>query len=250
MRCLLFSNWNVLAELDPLWTILSEPGKKFGKWNPAEFFSTGEREAHRVLEMCKSHGIDVTFDRLLDFGCGVGRMTRGFSHAFQSCTGLDVSEKMISLAKAHNADRANCTFIASDAAKLPFESGTFDFCIHSPGSSAPAYKESDFRVCRGVHPRRQRWRRHFLSTADRSSSSTTNRAALGRLWAVLALLGVPKSWLFMRAGLAPIQINGIARNSVEKFISSHGAELRGVERYDPNEGSFHSNYYLVVKKGF
>ena len=34
---------------------------------------------------------------------------------------------MISLAKAHNADRANCTFIASDAAKLPFESGTFDF---------------------------------------------------------------------------------------------------------------------------
>ena len=121
------ANWNVLAELDPLWTILSEPEKKFGKWNPAEFFSTGEREADRVLEMCKSHGIAPTFDRFLDFGCGVGRMTRGFSRAFKSCTGLDVSEKMISLAKTYNADRANCNFIANDAPKLPFESRTFDF---------------------------------------------------------------------------------------------------------------------------
>ncbi len=243
------SNWNVLAELDPLWTILSEPGKKFGKWNPAEFFSTGEREAHRVLEMCKSHGIDVTFDRLLDFGCGVGRMTRGFSHAFQSCTGLDVSEKMISLAKAHNADRANCTFIASDAAKLPFESGTFDFVFtvlvlqHLPTKKAILEYVAEFiRVVKdgGV-----------ISFQLPIAVPVRRRIQLRRrLWAVLALLGVPKSWLFMRAGLAPIQINGIARNSVEKFISSHGAELRGVERYDPNEGSFHSNYYLVVKKGF
>jgi hypothetical protein len=28
------SNWNALAELDPLWTVLSDPAKKFGKWDP------------------------------------------------------------------------------------------------------------------------------------------------------------------------------------------------------------------------
>ena len=53
------SNWNTLAELDPLWAVLSNPRKKFGEWDPAEVFSKGEREAERVIGLGKSLFGDV-----------------------------------------------------------------------------------------------------------------------------------------------------------------------------------------------
>jgi hypothetical protein len=77
------SHWNALAKFDPLWTILSKPDKKFEKSNCEEFFSNGAREARRVLAICKAKSIDISFGRFLDFGCGVGRMTRGFSGFFE-----------------------------------------------------------------------------------------------------------------------------------------------------------------------
>jgi ubiquinone/menaquinone biosynthesis C-methylase UbiE len=122
-----FSDWNKLAELDPLWTILSDPQKKFGKWDPAEFFRTGELEADRVMAMCKSHGLAMRFGKFLDFGCGVGRMTRGFSRFFGSCVGVDVSKKMIGLATQFNSTVPHCDFVASEAVRLPFEDNSFDF---------------------------------------------------------------------------------------------------------------------------
>src|SRR5271167_1153918 len=121
------SNWNTLAELDPLWTVLSDPEKKFGKWDPAEFFGTGAREAERVLALCTSNGRKVSCEKVLDFGCGVGRMTRAFSSFFASCVGIDVSENMVSLARKFNSDRPHCEFIASGAAVLPFPDNSFDF---------------------------------------------------------------------------------------------------------------------------
>jgi SAM-dependent methyltransferase len=239
-------NWNSLAELDPLWTVLSEPDKKFGKWDPNEFFSTGEKEAGRVLKMCESNGLAVSFDKMLDFGCGVGRMTRGFSHTFRSCTGVDVSQKMVALAEKYNADRPNCAFVTSSAPRLPFEDGTFDFVFttlvlqHLPTRQIILNFISEFfRVAKvgGAVvfqlPIAVPFRRRIQGRR--------------RLWALLAGIGVSREWLFRRAGLAPIQINGIARDKIERFIKAQGGELRGIQRYDPAEGDFHSNYYLAVK---
>ena len=121
------SNWNALAEFDPLWTILSEPDKKFGKWNREEFFSSGAREAQRVLAICEANSIGISFDRFLDFGCGVGRMTRGFSGFFQPGVGLDVSGKMVGLARQFNSEVKHCEFIAIESALLPFANDRFDF---------------------------------------------------------------------------------------------------------------------------
>ncbi len=69
-----------------------------------------------------------------------------------------------------------------------------------------------------------------------------------RIWPLLASLGIPKSWLFEKLGLAPILINGISRQEIEKFVCAHGGRVQAVERYDNNEGRFHSYYYFVVKQ--
>jgi ubiquinone/menaquinone biosynthesis C-methylase UbiE len=243
------SNWNALAELDPLWTILSEPEKKFGKWDAAEFFNTGNPEAQRVLEMCKSNAVDVSFGRMLDFGCGVGRMTRAFSAYFQGCVGVDVSEKMIILAKQYNSQVPHCEFIASEAARLPVPDATFDFVFtvlvlqHLPTRASIRNYISEFiRVAKdgGV----------IAFQLPVAVPLIRRIQPKRRLWAVLAALGVPSSWLF-RQGLAPIQINGIPRKEVERFLRAQGAEVRVVEKYRTGaaaEDPCHSYYYVAVRK--
>jgi SAM-dependent methyltransferase len=242
------SNWNVLAKLDPLWTVLSDPQKKFGKWNADEFFATGKREAERVLAMCTSRGMIFSCGKLLDFGCGVGRMTRGFSHFFESCTGVDVSENMVSLARQYSAARPQCTFVASQSAELPFPDRTFDFVFtvlvlqHLATQSAIfGYIGEFLRVVRdnGV----------VVFQVPIEVPLRRRIQLRRRLWAALSSMGVSKSLLF-KIGLAPIQINGVSRARVEQFVAEHGGQVIGVERYDPSEGDFHSNYYFVMKKPF
>jgi SAM-dependent methyltransferase len=240
------SNWNVLAELDPLWTILSDPEKKFGKWDSKEFFGTGTKEAERVLALCRSNSLNISYGKLLDFGCGVGRMTRAFANFFTSCVGIDVSVKMIALAKQFNSDTPSCSFIANDGATIPFENNSFEFVFsllvlqHLPNKSMILSYIAEFiRVAKedGVVvfqlPNEVPFRRRLQLRR--------------RLWSLLSAVGVPRSWLFKKMGLAPIQMNGISRAEVERFISARGAKLRGVERYDLTEGEYHSYYYLVHK---
>jgi ubiquinone/menaquinone biosynthesis C-methylase UbiE len=239
------SNWNVLAKLDPLWTILSDPKKKFGKWEPAEFFATGKLEAERVLAMCDSNNVKISYGSLLDFGCGVGRMTRGFSGFFQSCTGIDVSENMVNLARNYNSDRSQCGFVASQGPILPFESESFDVVFtvlvlqHLPSKKAIlAYIGEFIRIVKGGGV--------VIFQLPIEVPIRRRIQLRRRVWWLLSSVGIPKPWLF-KVGLAPIQINGVSRQEVEEFIAKHGARMQAVERYDASEGEFHSNYYFVVK---
>jgi SAM-dependent methyltransferase len=240
------SNWNALAELDPLWAVLSNPQKRFGKWDPVEFFGKGKREAERVLAMCKSNAVDVSYGKLLDFGCGVGRMTRAFAGVFTTCTGIDVSEKMVALARKFNSEQANCQFISSDSGVLPFADESFDFVFsvlvlqHIPRrDTILGYIAEFIRVAtdKGVIVFQlpievPLWRRIQLRR---------------RLWSWLASLGIPESWLFRKLHLAPIPINGISRQEIENFVRARGAKVQAVERYDSREGPFHSYYYFIAK---
>jgi SAM-dependent methyltransferase len=241
------SNWNALAQLDPLWTILSDPAKKFGKWDREEFFGTGDREAERVLAMCKANGVDLSYGSALDFGCGVGRMTRAFSHFFPSCVGIDVSEKMVDLARKFNDDRPQCEFVASAAPTLPFTDKSFDFVFsvlvlqHLPTKKMILGYIAEFiRVAKegGI----------IVFQLPNEVPLRRRIQARRRLWSLLSALGAPPAWLFKKLGLAPIQMNGISSEKIQMFIADQAARLKGAERYDLSEGQYHSYYYFVVKE--
>jgi ubiquinone/menaquinone biosynthesis C-methylase UbiE len=241
------ANWNALAELDPLWTILSDPGKKFGKWDSSEFFSTGEREAERVLAMCAAHQLAITPGRLLDFGCGVGRMTRGFSGHFAFCTGIDVSDKMVGLARTFNADVPHCEFFASQSSTLPFADNSFDLVFsvlvlqHLPTKDAILNFISEFvRVAKPGGA--------IVFQVPIQVPARRRIQLRRRLWSLLSTLGFSQAWQFRHLGLTPIQINGVSRQKVQSVLAERGAVVRAVERFDLQEGEFHSNYYLAVKK--
>ena len=69
-------DWDELAELDPYWAICTTPGKRFGGWDTDEFFATGEREIGAVLAEAEPLGVPGARGEALDFGCGLGRLTR------------------------------------------------------------------------------------------------------------------------------------------------------------------------------
>lgn len=125
-------DWEDMAELDPLWAILSVPEKQYNKWNVDEFFDTGKIEVQRLFSEIKNFDNPKNFKRVLDFGCGVGRITRAFANKFEECVGVDISYKMIQLAKKMNSSFTNCRFVLNEKADLKiFDNNYFDMIYAS-----------------------------------------------------------------------------------------------------------------------
>src|SRR5690242_4971973 len=103
-------DWEEIAGEDALWAILSYTDRKFGAWDREEFFRTGEEEIGELMLRARELDRPGGRARALDFGCGVGRLTRALSEHFESCLGLDISETMVNGARELNADRPGCEF--------------------------------------------------------------------------------------------------------------------------------------------
>ena len=94
-----------------------------------EFFDSGEAFIERVWKEIETNfETDFLPQKALDFGCGVGRLTLAMAKRCGQVTGIDISEKMLELAR-NNVDRMNLenvNFVKSevDCAK---DIGEFDF---------------------------------------------------------------------------------------------------------------------------
>ncbi|MCG8619767.1 MAG: class I SAM-dependent methyltransferase [Desulfobacterales bacterium] len=95
-----------------------------------EFFSEGRKYAQKLLKIIRRH-VDPDFSpqKVLDFGCGVGRVAIPLTHMADSVVGMDVSDTMLDEAKknARQMEIANLDFVKNDDR---VEAGSFDF-IHS-----------------------------------------------------------------------------------------------------------------------
>lgn len=126
-------NWEGLARTDPLWAICVDPERKNNKWNVSDFFLSGESEITIVLDHLKSLGISV--DKrgpVLDFGCGVGRLTQAMAGHFDRCYGVDISPTMIELANGFNKHSSTCKYLVNDSQALSvFDDDQFSFIYTS-----------------------------------------------------------------------------------------------------------------------
>jgi SAM-dependent methyltransferase len=123
-------HWTAFGRQDPLWAILTTPGKRGGGWDLDEFFATGRPEVDEVFQMLAARGIAIETGRALDFGSGVGRLTRALAEHFDSCDGVDVAATMIERAREFNCDGERVRFHHNDAADLGlFADESFDFVL-------------------------------------------------------------------------------------------------------------------------
>ena len=72
-------------------------------------------------------------DKILDLGCGAGRVTFGlYEKGYKSVQGIDISEIMVMNAKKINRDKGyDIKFSLGNAISLPYEDGEFDAVVFS-----------------------------------------------------------------------------------------------------------------------
>ena len=114
--------WEALAKEDPRWSIVIREDSR----DPEQFLAGGRWEARRILEWT---GPDLQRDRMLEIGCGVGRMLAGFAPHFGRVDGIDISPEMI--ARGREADHSDNVFltVGSGADLAPFDDHSVDFVV-------------------------------------------------------------------------------------------------------------------------
>jgi len=104
-------------------------------WTDETFFASGERNiAQQILtdmtNICQ--GKDPAAMRVLEIGCGAGRLTRALSNIFGEVHAVDVSGEMVDRARKGLADRPNVKFYQNNGCDLSVvPSLVFDFAYSS-----------------------------------------------------------------------------------------------------------------------
>ncbi|HEU4698101.1 MAG TPA: class I SAM-dependent methyltransferase [Gemmatimonadales bacterium] len=127
--------WERWGAEDPYWGVLSSDQYRKENLDAAaleRFWASGEAHVAGLLEQIHRH-LDPGFAprRVLDFGCGVGRLVVPFARRAETVVGMDVSESMRREARA-NCERmgvANVALVPSDD-RLSALEGQFDL-VHS-----------------------------------------------------------------------------------------------------------------------
>lgn len=240
------SAWEQMGELDPLWAILSDSSKKFGKWDVEEFFRTGLEEISGLMRRCDALGLPRHKERALDFGCGVGRLTQPLADHFDRVVGLDISEAMVRRARALNRHGDRCEFVVHGSPPLPFPDDAIDLIYtrivlqHIPGAMVPAYVREFVRLLRVGG---------LIVMQIPSHIPWVNRIQPKTLaYDTLRRLGVPDRVLFERLGLHPIRMNFVPERTIASVIKAAGGKVLQIES-DASTGSSRtqSRVYVVTK---
>jgi SAM-dependent methyltransferase len=92
-----------------------------------DYFNAGARETIENMRRAVVLGYPRQRAEALDFGCGLGRVTRALADYFAEVVGVDISAETVARARALNSDYPNCRFLVFDQPELePFENGRFD----------------------------------------------------------------------------------------------------------------------------
>lgn len=105
------------------------------EWTDEEFFSSGRRTIENevltdMINICQ--GKDPGQMRVLEIGCGAGRVTRALAGLFGEVHGVDISGEMVKLARQALSDFPNAHVYQNNGRDLSvLPEGPFDFAFSS-----------------------------------------------------------------------------------------------------------------------
>ncbi len=127
--------WEKWGVQDPYFSVLTDPKFRKGEITAEakqDFFVSGRVHVEHVLNACRKY-IDPAFapQRVLDFGCGVGRLVLPFAAMAREVVGVDISEAMLIEARRNCMEQGVCNaeFVKSDDTLSAVE-GLFDL-VHT-----------------------------------------------------------------------------------------------------------------------
>ena len=118
--------WNSLALDNHKYYIVSKKGQNI---TDEQFYETGEENYRNLIledPILKDKLGSFSDKRVLDIGCGAGRLTEFFAKDFKRADGVDISEKMVEEAKKRLSHISNVHFVAGDGMHYPFKDDEFD----------------------------------------------------------------------------------------------------------------------------
>lgn len=123
--------WKTFGETEPHWSVIVNDD--FLQSNLAanidRFYAGGRGDIRFNLNFLHRAGLPVRFERALDFGCGVGRLTLGLAEHAREAVGVDISPPHLKLATeralAEGVD--NVTFEAIQSVRDIARFQNFDF---------------------------------------------------------------------------------------------------------------------------
>ena len=231
--------WEDLARLDPFWAILSDNSKQFGKWDREEFFASGRQEIETLMKTC---GLMAGNNgRVLDFGCGVGRLSRALRSYFADVYGVDISTEMIRLAKENTP---SCTFLINQGNDLSmFQDDFFDFVY----SNIVLQHQSTQEIARS-------YIRDFVRITKPGGMIVFQvpyrlglRGALQprrRVFSLLRTLGFSADFLYNKLRLSPMRTICLPSEDVRATVTAAGGKL---ERSYSDHFNYYSRSYVASK---
>jgi SAM-dependent methyltransferase len=126
MKAEMGSFWDERADEDAFFFV--DNRLDYGSPDLPRFWAEGQHDLDRLLDALHAR-VEPT-DAVLEIGCGVGRLTRVLAARAAAVQALDVSARMLELAREHNPELQNVSWILGDGTTLaPVESGSIDACV-------------------------------------------------------------------------------------------------------------------------
>ena len=236
-------DWEEMANVDPLWAILSNPEKRFRNWNLDDFLRTGEVEISDLMESANQIGLPKQRRTAIDFGCGVGRLTRALRNYFPECHGVDISTNMLDMARKLTPE---CDFRqAGDLSS--FSDGSADLvysCMvlqHQPDHKHVAGLIAD--MVRVLAPG------GLLVFQLPLYLPWRNRLQLRRRgYRLLRALGLRHEFTYERLKLNPIRMLSLPQQDVESIVASANGSVVRVDHTAKFSSPFVSGIYYCTTK--
>ena len=147
----MYNWWNTAAHDNAMYAILSNKQD----WDENEFFETGRAWLEQHRQFARAANVDLAGESALDFGCGIGRMTRALADHYSKVFGIDISDEMVR--RANTLERTkNITFRQVVEPSLPFADRSIELVYstivvqHIPSPHNITYLNEFFRVSRDL----------------------------------------------------------------------------------------------------
>jgi SAM-dependent methyltransferase len=112
------SQWRSLGESEPFWSVLSSDDYRGELSLPEKerFYLSGKKvvDDFKYLLDCRSIALSKE-SKVLELGCGVGRITKALASDFRNVTAVDISPGNLRIAKMELSSLPNVDFVLADA---------------------------------------------------------------------------------------------------------------------------------------
>jgi SAM-dependent methyltransferase len=236
--------WEDWGRIDPFWAVLTAADAQHGRWDVEAFFATGEASVRDLLAQAAHYGRPFEHGLALDFGCGLGRLTRALAPHFARVVGLDVASTMI--ARARELDPGSGAEFAVHVDDDLRDWDGVDFLVsllvlqHLPSRDAvERYLREFVRVLApgGVAVVQ-------LPTAV-PATGPLRRRERAKGW--LRALGVSPRFLYDRLGWQPeMPMRAIPYAETVALLESAGAEVLDAVEHDAGDGVVNRTYFFTA----